>query len=119
MCSMCWCANNFNIPIIVVCGTFKLTPMYPFDHQTFNEFLSPDKIFNSTFKDDISMVSFNTPAYDYVPPEFITIYLTNHGSQNPSYIYRLFSELYSQDDYFLWINKFKYKFIYENIFRKI
>ena len=101
--NVCLCAHNFNIPIIVVCGTFKLTPMYPFDHQTFNEFLSPDKIFNSEFKNDISMVNFNIPAYDYVPPEFITIYLTNHGSQNPSYIYRLFSELYSQDDYFLQI----------------
>ena len=47
-----------------------------------------------------SNITFNIPAYDYVPPDLITIYITNHGSQNPKNIYRLFSELYSQEDYF-------------------
>jgi translation initiation factor eIF-2B subunit beta len=99
--NVCLCASMFSIPVIVVGGTFKLTPMYPFTHETFNEFISPDKIYNSDYKEDISNIKFNTPAYDYVPSEFISIYLTNHGSQNPAYIYRLFAELYSQEDYFL------------------
>jgi translation initiation factor eIF-2B subunit beta len=53
------------------------------------------------YNGDNSNIKFNTPAYDYVPSDLVTIYLTNHGSQNPAYIYRLFAELYSQDDYFL------------------
>jgi translation initiation factor eIF-2B subunit beta len=99
--NVCLCASMFSIPVIVVGGTFKLTPMYPFTHETFNEYVSPDKIYKSDYKEDISNIKFNTPAYDYVPSEFISIYLTNHGSQNPAYIYRLFAELYSQEDYFL------------------
>lgn len=101
--NVCLCAQMFSIPVIVVGGTFKLTPMYPFGHETFNEFLSPDVIYGKEveYKGDIRNISFNSPAYDYVPPELVTIYITNQGSQNPAYIYRLFSELYSQEDYFL------------------
>jgi translation initiation factor eIF-2B subunit beta len=99
--NVCLCANMFSIPVIVVGGTFKLTPMYPFGHETFNEFISPDKIFTVMYNGDNSNIKFNTPAYDYVPSDLVAIYLTNHGSQNPAYIYRLFAELYSQDDYFL------------------
>jgi translation initiation factor eIF-2B subunit beta len=99
--NVCLCASMFNIPVIVVGGTFKLTPMYPFTHETFNEFISPDKIYTADYKEDISNIKFNTPAYDYVPSELISLYLTNHGSQNPAYIYRLFAELYSQEDYFI------------------
>jgi translation initiation factor eIF-2B subunit beta len=101
--NVCLCAQSFSIPVIVVGGSFKLTPMYPFGNETFNEFLSPDKILPSDveYKGDLRNIRFNTPAYDYVPPECITIYITNDGSQNPAYIYRSFAELYSQEDYFL------------------
>jgi translation initiation factor eIF-2B subunit beta len=43
--NLCLFANMFNIPVIVVGGTFKLTPLYVFGHDTYNEFLSPDVIF--------------------------------------------------------------------------
>lgn len=99
--NICLCANTYSIPVIVVGGTFKLTPMYPFGHETFNDYISPDKFYTVKYDEDISNIKFNTPAYDYVPPDLVSIYLTNHGSQNPAYIYRLFSELYSQEDYIL------------------
>jgi translation initiation factor eIF-2B subunit beta len=99
--NVCLAASKFNIPVIVVGGTFKLTPMYPFTHETFNELLSPDKVFKLKNDENISNIKFYVPAYDYVPPQLITTYVTNNGNQNPSYIYRLFNELYSQEDYFL------------------
>ena len=101
--NLCLFSNMFNIPVIVVGGTFKLTPLYVFGHDTYNEFLSPDVIFgkNVKFNGDIGNIRFNVPGYDYVPPELITIFITNYGSQNPTNIYRLFMELYSQEDYFL------------------
>ena len=101
--NICLFANMYNIPVIVVGGSFKLTPLYIFGHDTYNEFLSPDVIFGKdiNFQGDISNIRFNTPGYDYVPPELITIYITNYGTQNPANIYRLFMEIYSQEDYFL------------------
>jgi len=38
------------------------------------------------------------PCYDYVPPELVSLYITNHGGYSPKYIYRIFSEFYSQED---------------------
>ena len=39
--------------------------------------------------------------YDYIPPELISLYITDHddfGGLNPSYVYRLLSEYYDPDD---------------------
>lgn len=38
-------------------------------------------------------------ALDYVPPELISLFITNFGGHNPSYIYRLLAEYYHPDDY--------------------
>jgi len=99
--NLCLAAQNYNIPVVVVSGTFKLTPLYPFDHETFNEQLSPDTIYNSKYDGNFSNITFNSPAYDYVPPEFINIFVMDNGSYHPSYLYRLFNEYYSQSDYSL------------------
>ena len=99
--NVCLCAKKFCIPVIVIGGTFKLTPNFCFGHEIFNEYSSPDYILGKDVKyeGDINNIIFNTPEYDYVPPELITVYLTDNGIQNPVYIYRLFSELYSKEDY--------------------
>jgi len=91
----------FHIPVIIVGGTTKLTPMYSFKHELYNEYLSPDLIFgkNVKYKGDISNIQFNNPAFDYVPPDLITIYATNYGIINPNCLYRSFSDMYDQEDY--------------------
>jgi translation initiation factor eIF-2B subunit beta len=38
------------------------------------------------------------PAWDYVPPELVSLYITNSGGHNPSYIYRLLAEYYHPED---------------------
>ena len=100
--NVCVSAQFYSIPVIVVGGSHKLTPLYPFDQETFNELLPPNTI--SDFKHNSGNtcdIKYYTAAFDYIPPELVTIYITNHGSQNPAYIYRLFSEFYSQEDFFL------------------
>jgi translation initiation factor eIF-2B subunit beta len=91
----------FHIPVIIVGGTTKLTPMHSFKHELYNEYLSPDLIFGKKvkYKGDISNIQFNNPAFDYVPPDLITIYATNYGIINPNCLYRSFSDLYDQEDY--------------------
>lgn len=99
--NICLSAQTYAIPVLVISGTFKLTPMYPFDHETFNEQLSPDKVLSGVSDENLENISFNSPAYDYIPPDLITLFITDSGSQNPSYMYRLFNECFSQEDYFL------------------
>ena len=67
--NVCVAAQAFSIPVIVVAGTYKLTPNFPFDHQTFNELYSTNTIFYKNFSADLSNLKFFSPAYDYKPPE--------------------------------------------------
>lgn len=75
-----------------------MTPLYPFDFLTYNELLSPSEIFHLEEHDIKQNIEVIVPAYDYVPPELVSLYITNLGGQTPKYIYRIFTEFYSQDD---------------------
>lgn len=47
----------------------------------------------------LSRVNVHCPVFDYVPPELITLFISNFGGHAPSYIYRLMSELYHPEDH--------------------
>lgn len=47
----------------------------------------------------LAKTNVHCPVFDYVPPELITLFISNIGGNAPSYIYRLMSELYHPDDY--------------------
>lgn len=81
-------AKEHSIPVIVVSAMYKLTPMYPFDPMKLNELLTPSTIMN--FEDGDCPDNFEpvVPAFDYVPPELISLFITNQGGFTPSYIYR-------------------------------
>lgn len=38
-------------------------------------------------------------TFDYVPPELITLFVSNIGGNSPSYVYQLLNELYCKSDY--------------------
>jgi translation initiation factor eIF-2B subunit beta len=99
--NICLAANMFYVPVIVAGGTTKITPLHSFKHELYNEYLSPDLIFgkNVKYEGDISNIQFNNPAFDYIPPNLITMYATNIGIINPKYLYRLFADMYDQEDY--------------------
>ena len=39
------------------------------------------------------------PTLDYVPPELISLLVTDTGGHTPSYVYRLLAEYYTREDY--------------------
>lgn len=47
----------------------------------------------------LSDVQIYCPTFDYVPPELVTLFISNIGGNAPSYMYRLLSELYHPDDH--------------------
>lgn len=70
-------AKEHSIPVIVVSAMYKLTPTYPFDPMKLNELLAPTTIMN--FEDGDCPENFEAivPAFDYVPPELISLFITN------------------------------------------
>ena len=95
---VCLAANVHSVPVLVVCGLYKLSPFYPFDHDNFNDMMSPSLIIQQPSLGQEDLLTVYVPTYDYVPPELISLYITNEGGYNPFYIYRLLSEHYSQED---------------------
>uniref|UniRef100_F7AM21 Translation initiation factor eIF2B subunit beta n=1 Tax=Ciona intestinalis TaxID=7719 RepID=F7AM21_CIOIN len=51
--------------------------------------------------EELVNVQIYSPTFDYVPPELVTLFISNIGGNAPSYMYRLLSELYHPDDHVL------------------
>lgn len=91
-------AKHHSVPFVVVSGMYKLCPLFAFDQDTFNVHNAPSQILN--FQDPGSVsVAVENPAYDYISPDLVTLFVTNIGGHNPSYIYRLLNEFYYPQDY--------------------
>ncbi|XP_034783939.1 translation initiation factor eIF-2B subunit beta [Acipenser ruthenus] len=92
-------AKHHSTPLIVCAPMFKLSPQFPNEEDTFHKFVSPQEILSFTEGEILSKVNVHSPVFDYVPPELITLFISNIGGNAPSYIYRLMSELYHPEDH--------------------
>ena len=96
---VCLAAQAHCVPVLVTCGLFKLSPLYPFDQDTFNEYFSPNTIADKPNFHEVEYINYSVPAFDYIPPELVSLYITDVGCKMCSYLYRLLSEYYSLEDY--------------------
>uniref|UniRef100_U3JV10 Translation initiation factor eIF2B subunit beta n=2 Tax=Ficedula albicollis TaxID=59894 RepID=U3JV10_FICAL len=92
-------AKHHSTPLIVCAPMFKLSPQFPNEEDSFYKFVSPQEVLPFTEGEILSKINVHCPVFDYVPPELITLFISNIGGNAPSYIYRLMSELYHPDDY--------------------
>lgn len=107
--AVCIAAKLHEVPVVCVTGLYKLSPLYPYDQDTFNVQLSPSGILPFEDADTADKVNVANPRFDYIPPDLVNLYVTNFsvvpslrsGSHQPSYIYRLLNEYYCQEDYTL------------------
>ena len=64
----------------VVCAPmFKLCPEYvcSLDQDGFNQFVSPEEVLNNDEGKLVSRVNVYNPIFDYVPPELVTLFISN------------------------------------------
>eukprot|EP00127_Corallochytrium_limacisporum_P002645 Clim_evm81s134 gene=Clim_evmTU81s134 len=95
-------ARLHNVPVFVLAAMFKLAPEYPcsYDQDTFNNLVNPSKVYPfSSATGNLIDAQINRPTFDYVPPELITLFITNMGGHPPSYIYRILREVYRPEDF--------------------
>lgn len=65
---------------LVVCTSmFKLCPEYvcSLDQDGFNEFASPEQVLKYDEGELVSRAHVYNPVFDYVPPELVTLLITN------------------------------------------
>ncbi|KAG0048031.1 GCD complex subunit gcd7 [Gryganskiella cystojenkinii] len=91
-------AKHHSIPVVVCTGLYKLSPLYPYNEDSFNVSMNPDSILGFEEGDLIEKVDVTNPYYDYVSPTLVDLFLTNQGGHPPSYLYRLIIENYDPND---------------------
>lgn len=108
--SIALAAKHFSVPLIVCCPMYKLTPEYLVSHDSvaFKQFSHLHAAFPEPYTPSTdspadggqraSVESLHS-TFDYVPPELITLFVSNIGGNSPSYVYQLLNELYCKSDY--------------------
>lgn len=95
-------AKHYSVPVMVLLPLYKLSPLYHclYKQDGFNKHISPMQgVIDSANALLFENVFVQNPVFDYVPPELVTLFISNIGGNAPSYVYRLLSELYHPDDY--------------------
>ncbi|XP_074038625.1 eukaryotic translation initiation factor 2B subunit beta isoform X2 [Leptinotarsa decemlineata] len=94
-------AKHYSVPVMVLSHMYKFTPLYVGSqyHEALNVCASPAEVLPFSFGKCLNFVQVYNPIFDYVPPELVTLFISHQGGNAPSYVYRLLSELYHQDDY--------------------
>ncbi|CDY34906.1 BnaA01g32370D [Brassica napus] len=101
-------AKKHAVPFVVLAGSHKLCPLYPHNPEVLlNELRSPSELLDfGEFSDCLDFGSGSgspllqvvNPTFDYVPPSLVSLFITDTGGHNPSYMYRLIADYYSADD---------------------
>lgn len=91
-------ANAHKVPVMVLAGVYKLSPIYPFDIDAFIEYGDTSKIIPYEDGELLEKVDVENPLHDYIPPDLVDLYITNLGGHAPSYLYRIVSDHYRAED---------------------
>ncbi|WEW55702.1 GCD complex subunit gcd7 [Emydomyces testavorans] len=91
-------AKAHKTPVVVVSGVYKLSPVYPFDHESLVEYGDPSAILPYEDGELVDSIDVVNPLSDYVPAELIDLYITNIGGHAPSYLYRIVADHYRSED---------------------
>eukprot|EP00897_Mesotaenium_endlicherianum_P002733 jgi/Mesen1/2488/ME000159S01624 len=102
-------ARQHAVPFVVLAGVFKLCPEYPHNASTMlNDMRSPAEVIDNGDISDLldtsgggARLDVLNPTYDFIPSELVSLFITDTGGHNPSYVYRLVAEYYSPEDYSL------------------
>ncbi|XP_020237955.1 translation initiation factor eIF-2B subunit beta [Cajanus cajan] len=99
-------AQRHAVPFVVLAGSHKMCPLYPHNPQVLlNEFRSPSELLD--FGEFSDLLDYSTgagsldvvnPVFDYVPPNLVSLFITETGGHNSSYMYRLIADYYSAND---------------------
>ncbi|KAJ3298749.1 Translation initiation factor eIF-2B subunit beta [Borealophlyctis nickersoniae] len=90
-------AKYHSTPVVVCSGLYKVSPSYPYNSDIYSLCVSPDPVY--PFEEDmLDRIDVVNPYFDFVAPENVSLIITNMGSHPPSFIQRLISESYGEDD---------------------
>jgi translation initiation factor eIF-2B subunit beta len=95
-------AKEFSVPVVCVSGSFSITPLFAHNQRlALQQLQSPSAAIPYYADMNFDNVEVSSPAFDHIPPDLVSIYVTNDGSHLPSYVFRQLSEFYHPKDYII------------------
>ncbi|TKA75698.1 hypothetical protein B0A55_03178 [Friedmanniomyces simplex] len=91
-------AKTHHVPVVVLSGVYKLSPVYPFDTDELIEYGDPSKVVPFEEAEFMNKVDIVNPLYDWVDCDLVDLYITNLGGHAPSYLYRIVADHYRLED---------------------
>ncbi|GAA5969872.1 hypothetical protein JCM11641_008070 [Rhodosporidiobolus odoratus] len=96
---LCLAANRMRVPVVVVGGMFKFSPLYLGEADwSMRDLGSPEEVLKPTEgvagEDGEEETEVLNPYYDVVPAELVSLYISNLGGHPSSLLYRLLSDMY-------------------------
>ncbi|EPS42998.1 hypothetical protein H072_3022 [Dactylellina haptotyla CBS 200.50] len=88
------CALQHSIPVVVVSGVYKLSPLYPFDPDSMLETGDSSAVVGWEDGDMVGGTEIFNPLMDFVPDNLVDHYITNVGGYTPQNLYKLVEEQY-------------------------
>jgi translation initiation factor eIF-2B subunit beta len=91
-------ARAHRVPVVVLSGVYKLSPVYPFDSDELIESGDPGKVVPYCDGEFMAGVDVVNPIFDHVEADLVDLYITNLGAHAPSYLYRIVADHYRVED---------------------
>ncbi|KAG2199138.1 uncharacterized protein EV154DRAFT_471173 [Mucor mucedo] len=91
-------AKHHSTPVLVCTALYKLSPLFAYVADAFNVTVSPQNVLNFQEGPIIDKVTITDPYYDYVGPDYVSLFIHNLGSAPPTYVYRLINDNYDPED---------------------
>lgn len=93
-------AKAHSVPVIVLVGSYSISPKNPETggYGSMHRLASPAAALSYADAGAPEAVVVN-PAFEYIPPHMIDVFVTDHGSHCPGFIQLLLQEMYSPHDY--------------------
>lgn len=73
-------AKHYSVPVMVLLPLYKLSPLYlcSYEQHTFNKHVSPTQgVINGANAPLMEKIQAYNPVFDYVPPELVTLFISN------------------------------------------
>lgn len=70
-------AKEHKVPVMVLSGVYKLSPVYPFDINELIEYGDAGNVVPYEDGELVDKVDVENPMYDYVPADLVDLYITN------------------------------------------
>lgn len=73
-------AKHYSVPVMVLMPLYKLSPLYlcSYEQEAFNKHAAPIQgVIDGANASLMEKIHAYNPVYDYVPPELVTLFITN------------------------------------------